>query len=82
MSVYQELLRKLQPAKSGVAHSLEDAVHLSTVYRSAADVYRRARQADLADALDAKRRDLWRQWDSMLPDNAFVRRQLQAASLP
>ena len=81
MSVYQELLRKIQLAKPGLAPSLEDAVHLSTIYRSAAALYRRAGRADLAAALEAVRLNLWQQWDHTHPHNDFVRRQLEAPSL-
>jgi serine/threonine protein kinase len=79
--VYQELLRKIQPAKLGLASGLDDAVHLSTIYRSAAALYRRTRQADLAAAVEARCLDLWQQWDHTLPNNGFVRRQLQAPGL-
>ena len=78
---FQELLTKIQPAKKGSAPGLEDAVHLSTIYRSAAALYRRAKR-DAATTLEARRLDLWRQWDHTLPNNEFVRRQLELPSLP
>ena len=37
---------------------------------------------DKADGMQQKRLELWRQWEQKLPDNAFVRRQLEAAALP
>jgi len=80
--LYSELLTKIQTAKRGSAPGLEDAVHLSTIYRSAAALYRRARRADAATTLEARRLDLWRQWDHTLPNNEFVRRQLELPSLP
>src|SRR5262249_18971680 len=78
LSVYQELLEKIQPAKSGLAPSLNDAVDLSNIYSAAAALYRRAGQADIAGTLEARSRDLWRRWDIELPKNAFVQGQLQA----
>jgi tetratricopeptide (TPR) repeat protein len=78
---YQELLKKIQSAKSGLARGLDDAVHLSTIYSSAAALYSRAGRADLAAALEARRLDLWRQWDHRLSNNDFVRRQLELPSL-
>jgi serine/threonine protein kinase len=82
LSVYQDLLEKIQPAKSGLAPGLNDAVHLSNIYSAAAALYRRAGKADVAGTLEARRRDLWRRWEIELPKNTFVQRQLKAASLP
>jgi tetratricopeptide (TPR) repeat protein len=81
LSMYQELLEKIQPAKSGRAPGLNDAVHLSNIYSAAAALYRDAGQVAAADALQARRRDLWRQWDLQLPNNAFVQRQLRTKIL-
>jgi len=82
IAVYQKVLDQVQPAESGLSPSLEDAVQLSTIYVTAAAVYRRAGQAGVASTLEGRRRELWEAWDRKLPDNAFVRRQLQSAPLP
>jgi len=76
VEVYQKLLDQAQPAKSSPETSLTDAVRLSTIYRAASAVQRRAGLADRASTLEARDRKLWQQWDRALPNNAFVRRQL------
>ena len=80
--IYQELLERVFAANPKPETSLADAVDLSNIYRAAAPLHRRAGQADLAAALEAHRLELWQRWDSKLPNNAFVRRQLEAARLP
>ena len=78
---YRDLLARTGAAESGPAFGLEDAAHLSAIFDGAAAVYRRAGQADAAYALETRRLALWRQWDRKLPNNAFIRRQLDAAQL-
>lgn len=77
----QELLKRVFAGGPRPETNLADAVDLSNIYRSAAPLHRRAGQADLAAALEARRLELWQHWDSKLPNNAFVRRQLEAARL-
>ena len=74
--IYGDLLQGIQPARS-TSQSLEDAVHLSTVFSSAAALYRRAGKAEQAAALKARRNELWSTWNQKLPDNAFVHRQME-----
>jgi tetratricopeptide (TPR) repeat protein len=62
--------------------SLEDAVELSNIYRQTAALYRRGHRPEPASGLDARRLELWRHWDTKLPHNAFVRRELEAAAPP
>jgi tetratricopeptide (TPR) repeat protein len=80
--LYQELLTRVFAAKPKPETRLEDAVNLSNIYRTAAPLHRQAGQADLATGLEMRRLDLWQHWDSKLPSNPFVRRQLEAARLP
>jgi serine/threonine-protein kinase len=56
---------------------LADATELSRLDTFVADVHRRAGDAAGADALDARRLELWRGWERKLPGNSFVLRQLQ-----
>jgi hypothetical protein len=44
-----------------------------------AQLYRRAQKSDLASAMAQRRLDLWRLWESKLPDNPFVRGKVAAA---
>jgi hypothetical protein len=62
--------------------SLEEALELSNIYRQAAALYRRGQRPALASGLDARRSELWRHWDTKLPHNAFVRRELETSALP
>ena len=82
LEVYQKLLDLIAAAKPKPESTLKDAVDLSRIYAAKSVLHRRAGQADLASSLDTRRRDLWRQWDGKLPNNTFVRRQQEAASLP
>ena len=82
IEVYEELLGRFQPAQPNSQPELLDAVRVSTIYRSAAALYRRAGNAAKTSALERRRLELWQDWDSKLPNNAFVHRQLEAAHLP
>jgi serine/threonine protein kinase/tetratricopeptide (TPR) repeat protein len=76
IEIYQNLLKQVEPTESDPEFNVEDAVRLSTICASAANLYRRAQQADQASALEARRLAMWRQWDRKLPNNPFVQRQL------
>jgi serine/threonine protein kinase len=78
IEVSKKLLAEIQPAKSGLQPDLEDALHLTSAYSSAAELYRRAGNEGEARTLDAAQRELWRQWDRKLPNNSFVMRRLAA----
>ena len=82
IEIYQKLLGQIQAAKPNPETSLGDAVHLSRIYAAMAALHRRAGQPDPASTLETRRRDLWRQWDRKLPQNTFIRRQLETAPLP
>jgi hypothetical protein len=82
LQLYQELLDRTEASKPGPESSLEDAMDRSGIYTGMAAVHRQAGHPDLASALDSRRLELWRHWDSKLPNNAFVRRQLEASHLP
>jgi tetratricopeptide (TPR) repeat protein len=79
--IYQELLKRVFAANPKPETRLADAVDLANIYRAAAPLYRRAGQADLAATLEARRLELWQQWDRKLPNNPFILRQLEAARL-
>jgi hypothetical protein len=79
IETYQNILDLTQAANSRPENSLTDALDQSNLYRAKAALYRRAGLAGLASASEARRRELWEAWDHKLPNNAFVRRQLEAA---
>ena len=80
--LYQELLERVFAANPKTATRLGDAVNLSNIYRAAVPLLRQTGQAELASGLDARRLELWQQWDQKRPNNPFVLRQLEAARHP
>jgi len=77
---YQELRRGLLASNPDPRSDLPNAVSLTSLDASLAAILRRAGAADQAASLEAGNRDIWRHWDSRLPSNPFVLRQLAAAS--
>jgi tetratricopeptide (TPR) repeat protein len=75
---YERLLEKVMAGKPDVEHDLRDAYGLSLLYESLAPLYRAAGASDRGDAIDAKRRAIWTQWNEARPGNPFVLRQLAA----
>jgi len=73
---YDALLQKVMAAKPDPASDLREAKRLARLYEGAARVYRLGGAAAKADAIDARRLDVWREWDRKLPNNPFVLRQL------
>jgi serine/threonine protein kinase/tetratricopeptide (TPR) repeat protein len=81
LEIYIELLSKMDPPESDPQFNVDDAIHVSTICGSAASAYRRAQLPDQASAMERRRLALWQKWDQRLPNNPFVRRQLEAARL-
>jgi serine/threonine protein kinase len=82
IDIYAKLLDAVLAGKPKPETVLFDAFHMSNIWAAKAALHRREGQADPASALEVRRRDLWRHWDSKFPNNTFVRRQLAAAGLP
>jgi tRNA A-37 threonylcarbamoyl transferase component Bud32/tetratricopeptide (TPR) repeat protein len=80
IEIYEKLLGQVLAWEPKPDTSLADAVDVSRLYEALAALHRRARRNDRASALEARRLELWRRWDSRLPQNSFVRRQLDAAN--
>jgi hypothetical protein len=59
---------------------LENAPRLSRAYEALARLYRRTGDVGKADSMQARRVELWQNWDRKLPNNPFVRRQIEAAN--
>jgi tetratricopeptide (TPR) repeat protein len=78
---YQELLRLTSAANPQPKTSLEEASDLTNIYAAAARMLRRAGEIDSAAGLQTRIRELWQHWDAKLPNNPFVRHQLEAAQL-
>jgi tetratricopeptide (TPR) repeat protein len=75
---YEELLCLIFASDPQSESRLEDAVALSNLYADAASMYRRAGRRDAASTLDSQRLQLWQHWETALPGNAFVSRQMEA----
>ena len=78
IDIYEELLGKVMLSEPAPETSLTDAIQLSRLYAAMGGLNRRIGRDDRASALEARRLDLWRRWDTRLPNNTFVRRQLDA----
>jgi serine/threonine protein kinase len=82
VEIYEELLRKVMAAKPQPLTDLRDAPTLSNLYAAMARLFRQTGGISKAESMETQRLELWRHWDSQLPNNAFVRRQLEAAQHP
>jgi hypothetical protein len=82
ITIHQKLREQVQATKPNPEVNLFEAVRLSNLLGAEAAVQRQAGRADLASSLETRRLDLWRLWERQLPNNPFVRRQLEAAHLP
>ena len=74
---YENLWRLIQAGDPKPDTSLADAVETSNLCASATRVYRMAGENRAARDWNERRRSLWRKWDARLPNNAFIRRQLE-----
>ena len=77
---YEHLLHEAMADKSAALTDFEDAPKASHLYEALTDLYRRVGDRVSAESMQARRVDFWQQWDRKFPNNAFVRRQLEAAS--
>jgi tetratricopeptide (TPR) repeat protein len=77
IETYKQLLEKLLAAKPDPLHDLRHATDFSRIYKAFAQLARQGHQAQLAQDLDAKRADLWRHWDTNLPNNSYIKRQME-----
>jgi tetratricopeptide (TPR) repeat protein len=82
IAIYKKLLGQTLAWGPKPDSTLADAVDVSRLYSALAALHRRAGEASPASALEARRLQLWRGWDTRLPRNNFVRRQLNEANGP
>jgi tetratricopeptide (TPR) repeat protein len=80
--IYQELLDKIRASKPDPEHDLRQAILLSRLYENLGAAHRRSGQPGQAEAMSVLRLELWRHWQTRLPQNSFVTRQLTAAARP
>jgi serine/threonine-protein kinase len=77
IEIYTKLFDQIVAAGSDPGNSLEDAVDVSNLHETVAELHRRNGRSDLAGAFSARRLELWQQWDRKLPGNPFVSQQLE-----
>jgi serine/threonine protein kinase len=80
--IYEQLLEKVMATKPDPLGDLRDTPKLSRIYEALAGLYLRNGDPVKATEMSSRRADLWRHWQHQLPQNTFVRRQLEAARLP
>jgi tetratricopeptide (TPR) repeat protein len=80
IEVYEELLRKGSASGAKPQTSLADAMQESRVFAALGALYRQSHQTDSESSIESRRLELWRHWESQLPNNSFVHRQLEAAN--
>ena len=82
IEIREDLSAKVLASHPAPEASLDDAVDMSRLYSALAKLHRQAHHTDLASALELRRMELWRHWDTKLPHNSFVSRQLKPAQAP
>ncbi len=82
LETYQELFRKIMASNPDPQNDLLNSVYVSRLHISLATLLRRMGRKDQAEPLEAGRLELWECWNRKLPNNPFVRRQLETARLP
>jgi tetratricopeptide (TPR) repeat protein len=80
IQTYEQLLEKVPPANGSPPPDFEDSPRLSRIYERLADLYQRTGDEPQAQSMRARRVEFWQHWDRKFPSNAFIRRQLKAAS--
>jgi serine/threonine-protein kinase len=81
VALYEQLLGRVMAANPKEFDDLRNAPKLSLLYEKVAGVYRRTGATAKANAMEARRLDLWHRWDKKLPNNTFIRRELEATRL-
>jgi len=77
---YQALLDKIMASHPDPENDLPSATALSRIYEALAGLHLRSGEPAKAQAMSTLRLGLWQKWDSKLPQNVFVRRQLESAT--
>ena len=80
IEMYEQLLDKVMPSTAAAFPDFEDSPRLSSLYDALSRLYRRAGETAKAASIRSRRVELWQHWDHKFPNNAFVRRQIEAAS--
>jgi tetratricopeptide (TPR) repeat protein len=79
ITVYEEIAGATEKGEQKPSSDLHWALSISEIYEQLAGHYEDVNEPDAATRCREKRRRLWELWDQKLPNNPFVRRQLEAA---
>jgi serine/threonine protein kinase len=79
VEIYEELLNKVTAAQPPSMPALDDAPKLSHAYEALAALYRQTGNAAKAESIQARRLELWQQFDRKFPNKAFIRKEIEAA---
>jgi serine/threonine protein kinase len=82
LATFEQLYDRVMAGKPEHLTDLRDAPKMSKLYDALGCLYRATGDAAKSAEVAAMRRELWSQWDRKLPDNSFIRRQIQAVSCP
>jgi tetratricopeptide (TPR) repeat protein/predicted Ser/Thr protein kinase len=82
LGIYEQLLDEVMATKPDPLNDLRDTPKLSRIYEALTVLYRRSGDPAKAAEMNSRRVELWRHWQIELPNNAFVRSQLNAANEP
>ena len=76
LRMYQDLLCGVLAWPAEPETNLPDAAGLSRLYTAITRLNRAIGRNGTASALEKRRREIWKHWDARLPNNPFIRRQL------
>ena len=78
LELYEQLLDKVMAAKPDALNDLRETPRLSRIYEALTGLHRRTGDTQKAETMEARRAELWREWERKLPKNPFVLRQIAA----
>jgi len=81
LAILTDLHGKVLALKPDTENDLPYAVSLSLINQALAKTDRALGHDDAARVLETQTADLWRRWDTKLPNNSFVQRQLKKVLL-
>ncbi len=82
VALYEHLMQAVIAGDSAASVDFRNAPAMSSLYEAMSKAYHRAGNTVLERDAAERRIRLWREWDQKLPENAYIRSQLAAASRP
>jgi serine/threonine protein kinase len=80
IEIDEQLIAKVMEANSPTRIDFEDAPRASHLYQTLAHLYELSGDLAKADAMQARRVELWQNLDRRFPNNIFVRRQIETGN--